>query len=532
LWHEKAPSVRSPRCACCCVAAPDEAVSQSRLEADVARLVAFGTRQSLSSQDDPKRGIGAARKWAEAEFRKTSAACGGCLEIVLPETMVQGERVPTPVRLVDVVAIQRRDWPNEVVIVQGHIDSRNSDAMDAKGEAPGANDDGSGTALLEAARALACRKFAGTIVYAVLSGEEQGLYGGKLLADYAKAQGWTVKAVLDDDIVGNSRGSDGLTDDTHVRVFSEGPRDDASDRTRAAQRAIGGENDSPSRNLSRWLAGLGDDGLSCRQVWRADRMGRGGAHLPFQEMGYPAAALYRRGGRRLRTAAPECADRGRSSVWRYDGGDGLCLSRQGDPDQRAGTREAGGGADAACGQGHGGGADLYRCRLERRSGGGALSLWQRRTDAAGWDAKPVAETAGTHVRLDSVRGDDWFFGVSTVAADGSESPIASAVPGGAYLPGRRPSPDLVFAACSAQRSVMAIRKQTPNGPDGLPTRQQVLDFITQSEEPAGKREISKAFGLKGTEKIALKALLKDIGRGRPDRRQSQRVPPGSAAYRA
>ena len=271
-------------------AAPDEAVSQSRLEADVARLVAFGTRHTLSSQDDPKRGIGAARKWAEAEFRKTSAACGGCLEIVLPETMVQGERVPTPVRLVDVVAIQRgTERPNEVVIVQGHIDSRNSDAMDAKGEAPGANDDGSGTALvLEAARALACRKFAGTIVYAVLSGEEQGLYGGKLLADYAKAQGWTVKAVLNNDIVGNSRGSDGLTDDTHVRVFSEGPRDDASDRTRAAQRAIGGENDSPSRNLSRWLAGLGDDGLSVRQVWRADRMGRGGDHLPFQEMGYPA----------------------------------------------------------------------------------------------------------------------------------------------------------------------------------------------------------------------------------------------------
>ncbi len=416
-------------------AAPDEAVSQSRLEADVARLVAFGTRHTLSSQDDPKRGIGAARKWAEAEFRKTSAACGGCLEIVLPETMVQGERVPTPVRLVDVVAIQRgTERPNEVVIVQGHIDSRNSDAMDAKGEAPGANDDGSGTALvLEAARALACRKFAGTIVYAVLSGEEQGLYGGKLLADYAKAQGWTVKAVLNNDIVGNSRGSDGLTDDTHVRVFSEGPRDDASDRTRAAQRAIGGENDSPSRNLSRWLAGLGDDGLSVRQVWRADRMGRGGDHLPFQEMGYPAVRFtvavenYERQHQNVRTEA------GRPFGDTMEAMDFAYLAKVTRINVRALAKLAAAPMPPAA---------KVTAAVQTYTdvdwsavpGAARYRVWQRRTDAAGWDAKPVAETAGTHVRLDSVRGDDWFFGVSTVAADGSESPIASAVPGGAYLP--------------------------------------------------------------------------------------------------
>lgn len=416
-------------------AAPDEVVSQSRLEADVARLVAFGTRHTLSSQDDPKRGIGAARKWAEAEFRKTSAACGGCLEIVLPETMVQGERVPTPVRLVDVVAIQRgTERPNEVVIVQGHIDSRNSDAMDAKGEAPGANDDGSGTALvLEAARALAGRKFAGTIVYAVLSGEEQGLYGGKLLADYAKAQGWTVKAVLNNDIVGNSRGSDGLTDDTHVRVFSEGPRDDASDRTRAAQRAIGGENDSPSRNLSRWLAGLGDDGLSVRQVWRADRMGRGGDHLPFQEMGYPAVRFtvavenYERQHQNVRTEA------GRPFGDTMEAMDFAYLAKVTRINVRALAKLAAAPMPPAA---------KVTAAVQTYTdvdwsavpGAARYHVWQRRTDAAGWDAKPVAETAGTHVRLDSVRGDDWFFGVSTVAADGSESPIASAVPGGAYLP--------------------------------------------------------------------------------------------------
>lgn len=422
------------------IAAPDEAVSQGRLEADIARLVAFGTRHTLSSQDDPKRGIGAARKWAEAEFRKTSTACGVCLEIVLPETVVQDDdRVPVATRLVDVVAIQRgTERPNEVVIVQGHIDSRNSDPMDAKGDAPGANDDGSGTALvLEAARVLSKAKFAGTIVYAVLSGEEQGLYGGKLLADYAKAQGWTVKAVLNNDIVGNSRGSDGLVDDTHVRVFSEGPRDDASERARAMQRAIGGENDSPSRNLSRWLAGLDDPALEVRQVWRADRMGRGGDHLPFQEAGYPAVRF---------SVAVENYERQHQDV-RTEGGrpfgdtmeamDFPYLARV----TRLNVRAAAALAAAPM-------PPVAKVTAAVQTftnvdwaaipGAARYRVWQRRTDAAGWDAKPVAETADTHLRLDGVRGDDWFFGVSSVAGDGAESPVASAVPGGAYLPEAKP----------------------------------------------------------------------------------------------
>lgn len=419
--------------------APGETVSQQRLEADIARLVAFGTRHTLSSQDDPKRGIGAARKWAESEFRKTSAACGGCLEIVLPETTVQGDRVPKPTRLVDVVAIQRgTERPDEVVIVQGHIDSRNSDPLDAKGDAPGANDDGSGTALvLEAARVLSTQKFAGTIVYAVLSGEEQGLYGGKLLAEYAKAQGWTVKAVLNNDIVGNSRGSDGLVDDSHVRVFSEGPRDDASERARDALRSIGGENDSPSRNLSRWLAGLGDDGLAVRQVWRADRMGRGGDHLPFQALGYPAVRF---------TVAIENYERQHQNVRTEDGrpfGDTIeamdfaylakvtKLNVRGLARLAAAPMPPVAKVTAA--------VQTYTdVDWKAVPGAARYRVWQRRTDAPGWDARPVAETAETRLRLDGVRGDDWFFGVSSVATDGSESPVASAVPGGAYLPEARP----------------------------------------------------------------------------------------------
>lgn len=418
------------------MAAPEEAVSQQRLEADIARLVAFGTRHTLSSQDDPRRGIGAARRWAESELRKTSAACGACLEIVLPETVVKDDnRVPVATRLVDVVAIQRgTSRPNEVVIVQGHIDSRNSDALDAVGDAPGANDDGSGTALvLEAARVLSGHKFAGTIVYAVLSGEEQGLYGGKLLADYAKAQGWTVKAVLNNDIVGNSRGSDGVTDDTHVRVFSEGPRDDASERARDALRSIGGENDSPSRNLSRWIAGLDDPALEVRQVWRADRMARGGDHLPFQALGYPAVRF---------TVAVENYERQHQNVRTESGrpfGDTIEAM---DFPYLAKVTKLNVNALAALAAAPMPPVAKVTAAVQTFTdvdwaavpGAARYRVWQRRTDAAGWEPKPVAETDTTHVRLEGVRGDDWFFGVSSVAADDAESPVASAVPGGAYLP--------------------------------------------------------------------------------------------------
>src|SRR5688500_9944890 len=201
-------------------------VSQERLRAIVEKLVSFGTRHTLSSQSDPKRGIGASLDWTEAEFRRYSRACGGCLRIERPSDVVTGRRVPTPTKVTDVIAIQRgTSDPNRVVIITGHIDSRVSDPMDSTKDAPGANDDASGTAaVIEAAQVLSRRKFPMTIVYAALSGEEQGLLGGKILADYAKAQGWEVVANLNNDIIGNSCSSDGVCDDAHVRIFSEGPR--------------------------------------------------------------------------------------------------------------------------------------------------------------------------------------------------------------------------------------------------------------------------------------------------------------------
>ena len=411
------------------------------MRADVERLVGFGTRHTLSSQTDPTRGIGAARAWAEAEFRKTSAACGGCLEIALPERMVTGDRVPVATRLVNVVAIQHGvERPDEVVIVQAHVDSRVSTILDATSDAPGANDDGSGTALvLEAARVLSKHKFAGTIVYAALSGEEQGLLGGKLLADYAAQQGWTIKAVLNNDIVGGSRGSDGYRDDAHVRVLSEGPRADATDALRAQMRRYGGENDSPSRNIARWIGGLATqdaNGLAVRQIWRADRMGRGGDQLPFSDKGYPAIRL---------TVAVEDYEHQHQDV-RVEKGikfgdtidemDFAYLAKV----TRLNVRALAALAAAPMLPGPTmKGAVQTSTELEWNAVPGAVGyrVWQRRTDAAAWEAV-VAETAMLSVTLPGVRADDWLFGVSAISASGGESPVASAVPGGQFAPLPKP----------------------------------------------------------------------------------------------
>lgn len=418
---------------------PAQNVSADRLRQDVEKLVSFGTRHTLSAQDDPRRGIGAAVDWGLAEFRRISADCGACLTVVAPERMVEGNRIPSPTRLRNAVAVQRgTERPNEVVIVQGHIDSRVSDVMDFTGDAPGANDDGSGTALvLEAARVLSQQRYPVTIVYALLSGEEQGLYGGRLLADYAQEQGWQVKAVLNNDIVGNSCGSDGFCDPDNVRVFSEGPRADLTDTARAAQRRDGGENDSPSRNLSRWLDNLAEDkegGLNVRQVWRTDRMGRGGDQIPFMEKGYPAVRFsvavedYDHQHQDLRTEDgvvygdtideldfPYLAKVTQLSVRALD-----ALARAPMPPAPV--------AKAAV-------QTFTTVEWQPVTGAANYTVWQRRTDEPYWREQPaVAETTATSVRLDGVRGDDWMFGVSACAANGACSPVASAVPGGAFTP--------------------------------------------------------------------------------------------------
>jgi Peptidase family M28 len=268
--------------------APDPA----KLRGTVERLISFGTRHTASSATDPKRGIGAARNWVAAEFARLGKACGGCIEVNRPARRFDGPRAPNGVMVEDVLGIQSGFGdPNNVVVVAAHIDSRASDVMNATGDAPGANDDGSGVALvMEAARILSQSKHRATIIYAVLSGEEQGLWGGKLLADTLKETDWNIVAMLNNDIVGNSIGQDGRVVNSYVRVFSEGIGAAEDLATLKLRRASGGEDDSPSRALAKRIAHLAadQDHIPVMAIRRPDRFGRGGDHTPMLEAGYPA----------------------------------------------------------------------------------------------------------------------------------------------------------------------------------------------------------------------------------------------------
>lgn len=272
------------------------APSATRIERDVRTLVGFGTRHTLSDTFSNTRGIGAARRWVHAEFERISRDCGGCLEVRYVSGTVQGEpRIPEPVEVVSVIAIQRGTAdPNRYVMMSGDIDSRVSDVMDATSDAPGANDNASGLAgTLEAARVLSRYRFPGTIVYAALSGEEQGLFGGKILAEEAHKAGWRIEGVLNNDMIGNIKGIDGVTDNHTARVFAEGTRANETTEEARQRRFTGGEVDSPTRNLARYIARMAEHvpNLEVMMVYRLDRFGRGGHHRPFNDLGYPAVRV-------------------------------------------------------------------------------------------------------------------------------------------------------------------------------------------------------------------------------------------------
>jgi hypothetical protein len=454
---QAAPAPAGPR-------AIAEQVSAERMRAVVEKLVSFGTRHTLSSQTDPKRGIGASLRWTEEEFRRYSRACGGCLAIATPSDTVTGRRLPAPTLVKNVFAIQRGAVdPNRVVVISGHIDSRVTDVMDAAKDAPGANDDGSGTAaVIEAARLLSRHRFPYTIVYAVLSGEEQGLLGGKIMADYAKAQGWEVLANLNNDIIGNSCGSDGVCDADHVRVFSEGPRWQGREDLAARQRSLGGENDSPSRNLSRFLDKLADEmsfGLDVRQIWRNDRFGRGGDHTEMLNAGYPAIRFsvavenYHHQHQDLRVEKGiEYGD----TVDKMD----FAYLRKVTQLNVAALAVLASAPPPPAPVAEGAVSTDTTITWEPVRGASAYVVRWRRTDSPDWerslrvdaregmttvDAPRPAGATGPARRLHravlpGVRVDDWVFGVSSVGENGVESPVASAVPGGAFRPYSPPPP--------------------------------------------------------------------------------------------
>ncbi|HWA01001.1 MAG TPA: M20/M25/M40 family metallo-hydrolase [Caulobacterales bacterium] len=422
-----------------------EDVSEAELAATLTHLVGFGTRHTLSDTRSATRGIGAARRWVQHEFQRIGRACRGCLEIVTPSDTVTGDRIPTPTEIVDVLAIQRGTGdPDRVVIISAHLDSRVSDPMNATADAPGANDDGSGVAaVLEAARTLTKHRLRATVVYAVLSGEEQGLYGGAVLADYAKARNWRVEADLNNDIIGNTHGGSGVVDDTHVRVFSEGTRATETPEQADRRRYNGGEVDSPSRNLARYmelLAGQYLRDFSVRMIYRTDRYGRGGDQVRMLEAGFPAVRV---------TEAAENYDRQHQDVRTENGvayGDVISgvdfkylaqvtrlnvvtlASLAMAPAPPDNVRIAGAVS-----------ADT-RLRWERSPGAEAYYIaWRATTDPqwprGGRNSRLVGDVA--EATLNGVIIDDWFFGVAAVSADGFMSPMVFPGEAGAFFPSAR-----------------------------------------------------------------------------------------------
>ncbi|RFB04815.1 peptidase M28 [Parvularcula marina] len=420
-----------------------EAPSADRIYADIEKLVSFGTRHTASETESDTRGIGAARRWIFAEFEKISDECGGCLEVIYVGDTVSGEtRIPDPVEVVSVLAIQRgkRD-PNRMVMMSGDIDSRVTDAMNATSDSPGANDNASGMAgTIEAARILSKYEFDGTIIYAGLAGEEQGLFGGKIVAQHALDEGWQIKAVLNNDMISNISGIDGVTDNTVARVFSEGTRAVETPEEARARRFTGGEVDSPSRNLARYIDRMADQyltNLDVMMIYRLDRFGRGGHHRPFNAVGIPGVRImethehYDRQHQDLRT------EEGREYGDTLDGVDAGYAAKltalnmvtlagiAGAPPFPANVKAEGAVQPSAkLTWEHGGDKKAMKNLAGYR-------VYWRETTAPQWTNSRFVGNV-TVWDFTNIVIDNYYFGVSAVAKDGSETPVVFPGAAGAF----------------------------------------------------------------------------------------------------
>ncbi|WP_332768337.1 M28 family peptidase [Phenylobacterium sp.] len=414
-------------------------VSEARLRSTIEKLVGFGTRHTLSDRASDTRGIGAAERWAASEFEALSKACGGCLEVAVPKQTFTGRRVPQPTEIGAILAIQKGTTdPDRVIVISGHIDSRVSDPMNATADAPGANDDASGVAaVMEAARVLSKHRFPATLVYAALEGEEQGLYGGKVLAAFAKARGWRVEANLNNDIVGNIHGAGGETVRDRVRVFAEGTKSVETPEQASQRRYNGGEVDSPSRNLARFADALAErqaadlGQLDVMMVYRTDRFGRGGDQVEMLAAGFPAirvteaAEHYDRQHQDLRT------ENGRVYGDTIEGVDFPYLARVTRLNVMTMAALARAPAPPEGVKIEGAVSPDTKVSWTAVPGATGYRVHWRGTTEPQWSK--ARDTTATSETLKGVVIDDWFFGVSSVAADGSESPVVFPGPAGSFV---------------------------------------------------------------------------------------------------
>lgn len=419
-------------------------VRTGELQATIERLVGFGTRHTLSDTRSRTRGIGAAREWVKQRFAEFSRRCGGCLDVEVSAQIFTGERLPSPTEIVDVLAIQQGTTdPERVIVISGHLDSRVSDVMNATSDAPGADDDGSGTAaVIEAARVLSQYRFPATLVFAVTSGEEEGLYGGKLLAQYAVAHHWQVETDLNNDIVGGTTGANGARETSYVRVFSEGTRSVETPEEAVRRRYNGGEVDSPSRNLARFINDLADRyfaGFRARIIYRTDRYSRGGDQVPMLAAGYPAVRFteaienYNREHQDVRVA---------NGIHYGDTAEGIDFPYLANVTRlNAITMAALAMAPAPPPAVKIEGAVSLDTTLSWAPAAGAARyrVWWRDTTSPTWTHSQLAEPGSASLLLKNVNIDDWFFGVSSISKDGFESPVEFPGPAGSFTASSSPA---------------------------------------------------------------------------------------------
>lgn len=417
-------------------------ISPANIEKDITKLVNFGTRHTLSETESATRGIGATRRWIKSEFEQISANCGGCLEVYYQTQVIQGEkRIPGPTEVVSVIAIQRGiSDPNRYVLMSGDIDSRVSDVMDFTSDSPGANDNASGLAgTLEAARVLSQYKFNGSIVYAALAGEEQGLFGGKILATAAQKAGWRLKAVLNNDMIGNIAGINGVINNSSARVFAEGTRVNETEEEATSRRFTGGEVDSPSRNLARYIDWIADryiPNLDTMVIYRLDRFGRGGHHRPFNDLGFPAVRImetnenYNRQHQDLRSEKGiEYGDTLAGVNFPYvakltslNAASLASMAWAPSPPAKVSIKGAVQASTTLSWQA------LDKQQNPQLAG---YKIYWRYTDAPQWQySKYVGDVS--EYTLENVVIDNYFFGLASVSKDGFESPVVFPGPAGSF----------------------------------------------------------------------------------------------------
>ncbi|UZO79987.1 M28 family metallopeptidase [Aquimarina sp. ERC-38] len=409
-----------------------DSVSADRIEKDIKKLADFGTRNTFSDTVSETRGIGAARRWIKSEFETISKNCNNCLQVSYQKDFVtkdMGTRIPKDAWVVNVLAIQKgTKYPNRFVIMSGDIDSRASDTMDFTTDAPGANDNASGMAgTMEAARILSKYQFESSILYVGLSGEEQGLFGGAGLAKYAKENGWDIIGILNNDMIGNIKGVDGVIDNRSFRIFSEPTNPTETEKQRKARRYYGGEVDGISRQLARYVHGNVKTympEMKPMMIYRLDRFGRGGHHKPFNDLGFAGIRImeahenYTQQHQDIRTEnGIDYGDTVEHVNFEYAAKltavNAINLASLAWAPPAPKNVKIGGIVEPSA---------KFKWEKAGNSGVKGYKIYWRDTTSPTWDHSRFVGDK-TQFTLDGIVIDNYFFGISTVGTNGFESPV-------------------------------------------------------------------------------------------------------------